>query len=201
MHAYLITGNSQNLIQERIEQLVQDQKARKLGFELKKIADVRELAKFTNLSLNEKSAMVVENIDQATVDAQNAFLKNLEEPQENLIYILTAKSPESVLPTIASRCQLIELQSVNNELDPEQKKKIAGFLAKPVGEKLAITAKITKRDEALQFIKEIEIYLAHEFKANPNLIHSVEVADQTLRNLEQNGNVQIQLTNFVVNSD
>ncbi len=201
MHAYLITGNNQNLIQEQIEKLVKDLKVRKLGFELKKIADVRELAKFTNLSLNEKSAIVLENFDQVTADAQNAFLKNLEEPQENLIYILTARSQDSVLPTIASRCQIIELTNTADQLDSETTKKIAGFIGKSVGEKLVITSKITKREDALQFIKEIEIYLSNEFKKNPSLIYSVEVADQTLRNLEQNGNVQIQLTNFVVNSD
>ncbi|MCS7075347.1 MAG: DNA polymerase III subunit delta' [Bacteroidia bacterium] len=38
-------------------------------------------------------------------EAANAFLKLLEEPPQNTIFILTAPTPEQVLPTIQSRCQ------------------------------------------------------------------------------------------------
>lgn len=42
-----------------------------------------------------------------TIDAANALLKTLEEPAEKKILILLAESMQGVLPTIASRCQLV----------------------------------------------------------------------------------------------
>src|SRR5207244_3800225 len=39
--------------------------------------------------------------------AQNAFLKTLEEPHANTLIILTSSNPNRLLPTIHSRCQEI----------------------------------------------------------------------------------------------
>ena len=39
-------------------------------------------------------------------NAQNAFLKTLEEPPRNCLFILTTGHPASLLPTIRSRCQV-----------------------------------------------------------------------------------------------
>jgi DNA polymerase III subunit delta' len=49
---------------------------------------------------------------QATEEAANALLKTLEEPASQVILILTARSPEPLLPTIVSRCELINLRPV-----------------------------------------------------------------------------------------
>lgn len=201
MHAYLVTGNNQELVQERVRELVSKLKVQRLNFSIQKIIDTRELNKFTNLALNEKTAIVIENFDGAGEEAQNAFLKNLEEPQENLIYILTARNEESVLPTIASRCQIVETGNAGLTIGESERKKIEKFLAKSVGEKLKETSGITKREDAILFIKEILVILHERFNNDPNLLHSVELTSQTLRNLELNGNVQIQLTNLVANSN
>ncbi len=42
-------------------------------------------------------------------EAQNAFLKTLEEPPAGTLLILTTTQPRRLLPTIRSRCQLISL--------------------------------------------------------------------------------------------
>jgi hypothetical protein len=42
-------------------------------------------------------------------EAANAFLKTLEEPPDHSAFILLASNPDSVLPTIRSRCQQIAL--------------------------------------------------------------------------------------------
>jgi uncharacterized protein (DUF1778 family) len=46
----------------------------------------------------------LENLETA---AQNALLKNLEEPGVNRFFILTTSNPKLILPTILSRCHLI----------------------------------------------------------------------------------------------
>jgi len=47
--------------------------------------------------------------EEAHPSAANALLKNLEEPPPQVIFLLTANSPQSVLPTILSRCQVLRL--------------------------------------------------------------------------------------------
>ncbi len=46
--------------------------------------------------------------DQMNAQAQNAFLKTLEEPPSGTVLILIASSPELLLPTIRSRCSKIQ---------------------------------------------------------------------------------------------
>jgi DNA polymerase-3 subunit delta' len=46
----------------------------------------------------------------ANANAQNALLKTLEEAPEKVVLLLTASSAENLLPTIASRCELLRLR-------------------------------------------------------------------------------------------
>jgi DNA polymerase III subunit delta' len=48
--------------------------------------------------------------EEANPSAQNALLKTLEEAPARVILLLTAESAESVLPTIASRCETLRLR-------------------------------------------------------------------------------------------
>lgn len=57
--------------------------------------------------------VIVDDMDAMSFDAQNAFLKLLEEPNENVHFILTSHQPEALLPTILSRVQHIELRPVD----------------------------------------------------------------------------------------
>lgn len=53
---------------------------------------------------------LVAEADRMNDQAQNAFLKTLEEPPGNLVLILLATSPTGLLPTIRSRCQQISFR-------------------------------------------------------------------------------------------
>ncbi len=53
-----------------------------------------------------------EKMNQSTA---NMLLKSLEEPEEKTIFILITHSPESVLPTISSRCQGIRVLPLGKE--------------------------------------------------------------------------------------
>jgi len=52
---------------------------------------------------------VIQECDTMNEEAQNAFLKTLEEPPRNCLFILTTGHPGSLLPTIRSRCQILTL--------------------------------------------------------------------------------------------
>lgn len=53
---------------------------------------------------------VLDQFETATLEAQNALLKTLEEPPDYAVLILVAADPELLLPTIVSRCQSIPLR-------------------------------------------------------------------------------------------
>ena len=198
MHAYLIAGKNDNLVGDRVSKLVSELKITRLDFPLQKIADLKELRKFVSLSLAEKTAVVIDSIDTASIDAQNAFLKSLEEPQENLVYILTAKSEDSVLSTIASRCQIIEIEGKALEITNEKREKVEVFLKMSVGQKLAITSKIVKREDAKDFLQEL-LSVGHTLiSEKPEIALQLDGALKALDAINKNGNVQIQLTNLVV---
>lgn len=57
--------------------------------------------------------VIIPQADQNCLHAApaNALLKNIEEPQDNALFLLFAASSEQVLPTIVSRSQLIPLQN------------------------------------------------------------------------------------------
>jgi DNA polymerase-3 subunit delta' len=50
------------------------------------------------------------NFEAANANAQNALLKTLEEAPPRVILFLTAMSAENLLPTIASRCEILRLR-------------------------------------------------------------------------------------------
>lgn len=58
-----------------------------------------------------RRAIIIEQAQTMTLEAQNAFLKLLEEPPTDTIIILTATPNQSLLPTIYSRLQKIQLKT------------------------------------------------------------------------------------------
>ena len=48
--------------------------------------------------------------EQANPNAANALLKTLEEPPDHVVLILTAESADRLLPTVASRCEVLRLR-------------------------------------------------------------------------------------------
>ncbi|MGL5447780.1 MAG: DNA polymerase III subunit delta' [Rhabdaerophilum sp.] len=67
--------------------------------------------------------VIVDAADDLNIASANAILKTLEEPPEKAIFFLVSHQPGRLLPTIRSRCQLLEF----NPLSPE---KIATLLAR-----------------------------------------------------------------------
>lgn len=53
--------------------------------------------------------IIMESAEKMTQEAQNSFLKVLEEPPTNVVFVLVTRNPEGLLPTVRSRCQLIRV--------------------------------------------------------------------------------------------
>lgn len=93
-----------------------------------------------------KTIIIMTGIESMRKEAANAFLKLLEEPNENLMFLLTTDHTEALLPTIISRCQHIQLSALKtSEIEqaliqqddlPEEE---ASYLARVSGGNYAMT--------------------------------------------------------------
>lgn len=79
--------------------------------ELIKKGDIEYIQEtFSKSALEGKSKIyLLENIENARFEAMNSLLKFLEEPIEGVYAIFTTNNISRVLPTIQSRCQVIQL--------------------------------------------------------------------------------------------
>ncbi|UCD54594.1 MAG: DNA polymerase III subunit delta' [Candidatus Omnitrophota bacterium] len=73
------------------------------------IDQIREVISRANLKPYEgkSKVFIINNANSMNIQASNAFLKTLEEPPENTIFILISPSKELLLSTIVSRCHMI----------------------------------------------------------------------------------------------
>lgn len=68
------------------------------------IDKVREISSLTSVNSNKLSVLVIYNFSRATLEAQNSFLKSLEETVSGLRFVIVASSKSSVIKTVSSRC-------------------------------------------------------------------------------------------------
>ena len=123
---YQTTFTDQNLLAQELETAVkifipQTQKVAWQFFNLNeklKIEAVRQLqAQILQLHQPQTLIYFVLNLNQAQLVVQNALLKIIEEPPTGINFILLASSPDSLLPTIVSRCSFLSLNEKKEPLD------------------------------------------------------------------------------------
>jgi len=81
------------------------------------VPQVRDVIHDTNLAPIEGplKVYIIEDADLFNDASANAFLKTLEEPPGDVVVILLAHALDSVLPTIASRCQIVRFRRLDSE--------------------------------------------------------------------------------------
>jgi len=82
-----------------------------------KIEQVRQMSLALSYPPYESQTRVVliEDVHGMRAEAANSLLKTLEEPPPDNLLILTADSSREILPTIASRCQLVPFYSLSRQ--------------------------------------------------------------------------------------
>lgn len=137
------------------------------------IEDVKLMQKKISLKpmKSPTKAVIIEDAHLLTTEAQNALLKVLEEPPANTILILGTDSKEALLPTIRSRCQLIELEEALPKLTEKDKTTLNEFIkALPtmtIGERLKKAESLAKdRDKAIAWIEKLILVTREELLQN-----------------------------------
>ena len=78
--------------------------------------DVRDFVKF-GPSTSKWKVIVIDGADRMEEEASNSFLKTLEEPLNQVLFILTTVRESNMLRTIASRCQKLMFYHENAAAD------------------------------------------------------------------------------------
>ena len=70
------------------------------------VAQIRKMISYTNKSTfnNQDRFIMIDNVEYLNKNSINALLKIIEEPNENIYFILINNSEKNMLPTLKSRC-------------------------------------------------------------------------------------------------
>ena len=122
---------------------------------------------------------LIEEAEKMTVQAQNALLKTLEEPPEYAVIIILTTNLETLLPTILSRCVVLNMKPVKDEQIksflmkemeiPDYKADVCVAFARGNVGKARLLAKSEEfdkvREEALALLRNIRDMEVHEMAA------------------------------------
>lgn len=130
------------------------------------IEEIRHMQKTVFLTpvKSVKKAIVIEDAQTLTIEAQNALLKILEEPPIHALFFLSATSTDPLLPTILSRCSSIHLEENPLKLTSEEiqslETDIALLLSDSVTKRLLLAEKIAReKDTITTWLNQAIVYL------------------------------------------
>ncbi|MDB9936576.1 AAA family ATPase [Candidatus Pelagibacter sp.] len=81
------------------------------------VAQIREMITYTNKSTfnNMSRFILIDNIENLNKNSINALLKIIEEPNENIFFILIYNNEKYILPTLKSRCLTFKINFTFNQ--------------------------------------------------------------------------------------
>ena len=184
----------------RVLFLEPDAKTNKISIEM-----VRDFTALTNTADAKDRFFVVLSAETLNPAAENAFLKNLEEPKPHHHFVLVTNTPSALLPTVLSRAQVFYLKETGALQKPvaasDKIKDLAKQLIVADSKKLIELAndiakkKDNPRGYALEIVgAAIEIMYKSYFATNqtkflkklPNLLKLYD-------NLQKNGHVKLHI--------
>jgi|GEM_PF-380965 len=174
-----------------------------------KIEDVRQFLNRSGYApyQGEWQYYLMYGVDTASIPAQNALLKVLEEPPSQTRLILTATQADRLLPTIRSRVQLVSLtqQPDSENLDTPNSEPAVDFAAQyhliqnsGWAELITSAEKYQDREAAQDFIQGLLHHLHQHMVSQPQrvltqtqLLTHQQILTETLKLLEKNTNVRL----------
>ena len=155
------------------------------AFPVELVRDIVDEASKKRLEPGQRT-FIVADADRFNDSSANAFLKTLEEPPADLIFILLAENLAQVLPTILSRCQAVRFSPLSDALVTEIARDWEGLPVNPESRALLVRAAqgspgrlrrmadANVLDTVRDFLKSVE---ADPFHASETLVSSVQGGD------------------------
>lgn len=217
MHAFLIVGSTIKNREEKVSELLtsldiaesQEVKTSKKHL-ISTIRSINKRLLIPAVDPSRNRSVIIYDANLLTQDAANAFLKTLEEPPQKTIFILTAEQKESVLETISSRAQTVELtgEGINiDDIDLQRAQEVFEKLSQgKLGDKMKVLDEIAGREEGKAFLLEQIVYTrallnknTKTGKPNTKVVTLLERLIQTQQDLDANVNTKIALCDLLLN--
>lgn len=161
-----------------------------------KVDQIRELQRSLALAPYQgryKVALLL-RFEEAHASAMNALLKTLEEPAPQVVLLLTAVSPENLLPTIVSRCEVLRLRPLPLEqvsqglqersaLPVEQARLLAHISSGRPGLALRFLQQPERLEERALWLNDLGRLLAAGLVGRFNEAESLAKEKENLRNI------------------
>ncbi|HID26082.1 MAG TPA: hypothetical protein EYP23_06465 [Thermoplasmata archaeon] len=170
-----------------------------------KIAQIHQLKNQISLTPTKPRLVWIQQAHLATIPAQNALLKTIEEPPQQTLFVLTTTTYQQLLPTIISRCLLQKLTPTNLTKNPELLQFIKQIITQPPGERLATLKTIpSQREVALDWTNSLLISLQQVLfqTQQPQTLQTLAKIIQPALDLKQhlaaNVNVTLALEHFLL---
>lgn len=177
----------------------------KTAIGIDKVREIRSWLAIKSTTSQPKVA-IISHADTLTEAAQNAFLKTLEEPPENTYLILMTKNLDLLLPTVISRCQIIELPEKTNLDIPKKEFEELKTVLNWIGES-NITRGFTwvkdlgsDRSQAIETLDKL-LFIAHQHLLQDHLLQTASIRSLfgAKKCLQVNCNVRLTLENLFLN--
>lgn len=169
-----------------------------------KIEDVRQLQAISSYKPYQLawSFFIISNLDTASLPAQNALLKILEEPPEHVKLILFCQQSELVIGTVASRCQQFLLNTNQSSLISDSEKGNSLYdqiLQSNYGQLVELAETIADKAAAeklvVTLLNDLHSLLTTHLQSQIRLqyVKQIHVLQQTLNWLKANVNYRLAL--------
>lgn len=161
-----------------------------------KIEQIRDIKSTLIRADPEPRMVIIFDFDTARDEAQNAFLKTLEEKANLVQFVIVVKDKTAVLSTIASRCKTIELKStvlkINSELTNIDKNSLYENMR-------LFTFPERDKKKALKKFDEILHFYSIRLHKNPSLSAAITRLIELRRQVDKNNlNPQAALDKFFI---
>lgn len=107
----------------------------------------------------QRKIYILHDADGMTREAQNAFLKTLEEPPPFVSFVLTASGTQKLLPTVLSRCTTFNLGEQTQKEGPEREIAAALAAALATGSEFALIQAAAPLQKNRQLVKKTAVFL------------------------------------------
>jgi len=154
------------------------------------ISEIREIIRKLSLKpyLAPLKIAVIDKAHLMTREAQNCFLKTLEEPKGKTLLILITNYPLLLLPTILSRVQEMRFFPVNkeeikkfllkNKADPKEAELIIRYAGPKPGKAIEFFLDKEKREKHKKIIKDLETILRSDLSYRFDYVKKISLEEK-----------------------
>lgn len=143
------------------------------------------------------SCYVLSHLETASQPAQQALLKILEEPPQHVRLVLTASSTFGLLPTILSRCQLLQIKAETSSQTQEIASWYQQVTSLPLGKLVEVADEIGDKELADTQAQTLIHFLHQELASHlssperTRILKQLQVTREYLEWLSQNVNLKL----------